>query len=155
MTVGPWFLFDQWLLNHENGGVDVSSDTFKAVICGGAQVLGKTFTGASGLAKYADLTDEKGTAGGYTAGGLALTGKSRILAGGIVTLTFDFFKWTITSNIAGAKYVVIIDDTVADKFLMQAIDLDIDAPGTNTVTIVPDEFRITPHANGFQRKYQL
>lgn len=155
MTIGPWFLIDQWMLNSQKGDVVFSTDAVKAVICGDGQVIDADFVGASGFAKYADLTDELPTADGYTVGGIALTGKSWALAAGVLTLDFDYWEWTITAPIPGAKYVVLYDNTTADKFLIEAFDLDIDSPGTNTVTIAVGVLNITPHADGVLKQYQL
>lgn len=155
MTIGPWFLFDRWLLNSQGGAVNINSDQVKAIICGDGQVLDPDFVGASGHARYADITDELPTADGYTAGGLALTGEAASLAAGIAKFTANAFQWTITAPIAGAKYIALYDDTDANKSLIQAFDLDVSAPGTNTVTISAGLLTVTPNANGLLRWYQL
>jgi hypothetical protein len=46
--------------------------TIKAVLTTSTQAITRTFTGSSGNARYTDLTNELGTASGYTAGGVAL-----------------------------------------------------------------------------------
>ena len=54
--------------------IDFDNDTFKVALCHATQVLTAAFAGTSTDARYADLTDEATTAGGYTAGGVTLTG---------------------------------------------------------------------------------
>lgn len=155
MTVGPWFLIDRWLLNSQDGATAFLTDAVKAVICGDGQVIDPDFVGASGNGLYADLTDELPTASGYTVGGVSLTSKTVGLAAGVAKFTADAFQWTITAPIAGAKYVVLYDDTDPNKSIIQAFDLDVDSPGTNTVTLATGPLIITPNASGLLRWYQL
>lgn len=55
-------------------GFNLTSDALKAVLTTSAQALVAGFVGASGDARYADLTAEVANGNGYTTGGQALAG---------------------------------------------------------------------------------
>lgn len=56
------------------GGFNLSSDALKAALCTSVQALSAGFIGASGDARYADLSAEVANGNGYTTGGNALAG---------------------------------------------------------------------------------
>jgi hypothetical protein len=55
------------------GGFNLSADALKAALCTNVQAISTGFIGASGDARYADLTAECANGSGYTTGGQALT----------------------------------------------------------------------------------
>lgn len=152
MTVGPLFLIDTWLKNSQDGGSNIFTDDVKAVLLGAGQVLSHSFVGASGDGRYADLTAEFATGSGYTNGGLSIPNKTVVRTGNSVVLSGDPLVWTITAPILAAKYIGFYDFTSANKDLICAFDLDIDAPGTNTVTVAGPYLIVTPDpVTGFVR----
>lgn len=74
------------------GGFNISADALKAALTSSTQALSVGFTGASGDARYADLTAELATGNGYTAGGQALAA---------VVLDYYVASATIVSGGAG------------------------------------------------------
>lgn len=124
MTVGAFTWFDAAKIKVMNGGgpVQLQGDAIKAALCNSSQVLDATFTGASGDARYSDLTGELATANGYTVGGVAMTGVTLTGSGADVTWDGDPIAWTLSGSIT-AKYLVLYDDTTPNKDLLAVSNL--------------------------------
>lgn len=152
MTLGPWVVFDQWLNNMADAGGNIIIDDVFAVLCGSAQVLSRSFVGASTDCRYADLTAELPTGSGYTAGGIIIPNKTVTRVGGVVTLDADFWEWTIAPDIAGIKYCVLLANETPNKDLIAFMDFDTTNPA-NTVTGHLG-LRVAPHADGIIKWYQ-
>lgn len=121
---GPITWIDRALKKIADGTIDLASDTFHMVLLDVSQALSATFTGASGDARYADLTGEFTTASGYTNGGLALTGVALSRpAVNTTAWTTAAAQWTLTGPIT-LKYAAIIDWTAANKDILAFCDFD-------------------------------
>lgn len=104
MAAGIVTVLDRALTKIGAGTIDLDTDSFKVALCTKVQALDATFAGASGDARYSDLTAEVvGT--GYIAGGAALANDAWTRAGGIVSFTADPTSWTALT--ATMKYAVI------------------------------------------------
>jgi hypothetical protein len=153
MTLGPWVIFDHWLKNMADGDEAIVSDDLHAVLCGTSQALSRSFVGASTDCRYADLTGELPTASGYTAGGVILPSKTVTRVSNIVTLTSDPWEWTVSADIV-FKYCVLVNVDSPNLDLVAFCDMDVDSPGTNTVTGAPPTVTFAPGGSGIMRWYQ-
>lgn len=132
MAVGAWTLFNKGELKFTQGLIDLDGHSFKLALCGSTQALSRTFVGSSTDCRYSDLTNELATAGGYTSGGLALSGISLSQVSNVVTWLATDASWTLTGSLV-FKYGVIYDDTNANKDLFCFFDAN-DLGGSSTVT---------------------
>lgn len=132
MAVGAWTLFNKGELKFTQGLIDLDGHGFKLALCGSTQSLSRTFVGTSTDCRYSDLTNELATAGGYTSGGLALSGISLSQVSNVVTWLATDASWTLTGSLV-FKYGVIYDDTNANKDLFCFFDAN-DLSGSSTVT---------------------
>ena len=84
MAMGTFTFFDVATLWEADGtGLIVPSNTFNMILTTSTQALT-----SSTIQVYADFTAELTTTGGYTLGGVALTGASLTRSGGTTTFTF-------------------------------------------------------------------
>lgn len=121
---GAMIWFDRTLKKIADGTLSLSSDTFHASLLTATQAMSATFVGASGDARYADLTAELATASGYTIGGLALSSVSLARAAVNQTVfTSAPLAWTLTGTIT-FKYMAIYDFTTTNKDLIGFCDMD-------------------------------
>lgn len=104
MAVGKVTVLDIALRKIGAGTIDLDSDAFKVALLGADQPIAADFAGASGDARFADLTDEV-TGAGYVAGGEALANVTWTRAGAIVTFGADPTTWTGLD--ATVKYAAI------------------------------------------------
>lgn len=100
---------------------------------------------------YADLANELATGGGYTAGGLALTGVSLTQTAGVVKFTSAAALWTASAGGIPAwrhAYIRAVGtlngkvDPIVGHFLGDNTPADVPA------TTAPNTLTVTPHANG-------
>lgn len=121
--------------------IDVDSDTLKIAL------LSSSYTpDLDNHDFFDDVTSYQITATGYTAGGLALTGKLLSYNSSTNTWTFDCDNpsWTIVGT-ATARYAVIYDatpSTDANRPLMFLVDLGEDKTATDGT------FSLPIHADG-------
>lgn len=141
MAAGNFTFFDIGKLKVLNGTVDLDTDTIKAALTTSSQALSASFSGSSTDARYADLTNEaSGT--GYTAGGQALSSATLSQSSG--TVTFDAADLTWSALTATFKYLVLYDDTAANKDLIGFWDLNT----SGSVTLSGSDLTITFDAAG-------
>jgi hypothetical protein len=145
-TLGNFTLFDAALAKIMNaaGPINLTSGTIKAVLTTNSQALSHSFVGASGNARYADLTAELATASGYTNGGVALSGLSIAGASNLWYWTAAPWSWTLSGSIV-FKYCVLFDFAATNKDLLAFVDMD--TGGTN-ITAVAGALQYTPGASG-------
>lgn len=103
------------------GTHDLLSDTIKAAL----------YTSASDVtvntATYGAATNEVATGSGYTAGGVALTGKQVVADAPAVIFTFADVEWPLASFTA--RYVLLYNATKANRSIA-VFDLLLDRTGT-------------------------
>ena len=123
MAAGTFTLYNGVSEYLGDGTVDMDNDTFNITL------HTSTYTPAGTQDAYANLTNELGTANGYTAGGAALTTVTWTRATGVTK--FDIV----------ARYAVI-RSTTADKligyYLLDDTPADLTATDGNTFTVGPN-----------------
>jgi len=114
---GNFNLFNSAKLSIMDGTINLSSDTFKIVLCTSAQAI-TVGTAPFVDAVYADLTAELTTANGYTAGGQALTTVALSQTAGVFKFDCDNPSWTASGGSLTARYYAIYSDTATNKDLL-------------------------------------
>lgn len=136
MAAGPWQVFRRAKTKLLNGTLDLDTGTWKMALTTSTQALTDDFAGTSTDCRYADLTNEVASGGGYTTGGKTLT-PSVTRSGTTVTYDVDDQAWT--SSTITAKYAVIYTDNTNDDLLcfceLDTVTSVSTTSGTLTVTI--------------------
>ena len=136
MAAGAWQVFNIAKEKLADGVFDLDTQTFKMAICTNVQALAATFAGSSTDCRYADLTAQVASGGGYTTGGKTLT-CTWVRSSGTVTFDCDDQAWT--SSTITAKYAVIYADNTNDDLLcfceLDTVTSVSTTAGTLTVTI--------------------
>jgi len=145
--VQPFVLFNKAKKKLGDGTIDLDTHSFKVALCGSSQTLTAAFTGSSTDCRYADLTGQLSTANGYTSGGAALGSVTWNESGGVVTFDAADTSWTLTSTGITYKYVVVYDDTSANKDLLGYVDADNTSTST-TISPTAGAHTITWNASG-------
>lgn len=141
MAAGSWVVFNIAKKKLADGTFDLDSQTFKMALTTSAQALDATFAGTSTDCRYADLTAEVASGGGYTTGGKTLTATWTRATG---TITFDVDDQAWTSSTITAKYAVIYL-TTGNADLLCVVDLD---TGGGSVSTTAGTLTITINASG-------
>jgi hypothetical protein len=141
MAAGNWIVFNIAKTKLANGTFDLDTQTFKMALTTSAQALDATFAGTSTDCRYADLTAEVASGGGYTTGGKTLTATWTRATG---TITFDVDDQAWTSSTITAKYAVIYL-TTGNADLLCVVDLD---TGGGSVSTTAGTLTITINASG-------
>lgn len=142
MAAGAWTVFNLAKKHLADGVFDLDTNTFKMALTTSAQALAATFVGTSTDCRYADLTNEVASGGGYTTGGKTLTATWTQSTG---TITFDCDDQAWTSSTITARYAVIYDNTTANKNLLCFCLLDSTPADVSTVS---GTLTITINASG-------
>lgn len=126
-----------------SGGVDLDSDTIVCALLTSSYTPGRTTHSA-----WSDASAAEVSGGGYTAGGVALTGKTVTHSGG--TVTFDADDAVIGAAVtATAKYAVLVRRAggalAAGDLLIAYADLD---TGGGSVTGLGGAFTVQFSASG-------
>lgn len=130
-----------------DGTLNLSADSFRVVLLNASQPISAGFTGASGDARYGDLTGELSTGNGYANGGLALSGVTLSRpASNTVAWSSAAAQWTLTASIT-FKYAAWIDWTAANKDIVCFADFDTSG---GSISPLAGLFAINPDpANGW------
>ena len=141
MAAGNWIVFNRAKLKLANGTFDLDTNPFFMALTTSAQALDATFVGTSTDCRYADLTAEVASGGGYTTGGKTLTATWTQATG---TITFDVDDQAWTASTITAKYAVIYANNTNDDLLC-VVDLD---TGGGSVSTTAGTLTITINASG-------
>ena len=142
MAAGAWTVFNIAKKKLADGTFDLDTHVWKMALTTSAQALATTFVGTSTDCRYADLTNEVGSGGGYTTGGKTLT---PTWTQSTATITWDVDDQAWTSSTITARYAVIYDDTSANKNLLAYCLLD-STPAD--VTTTSGTLTVAIHASG-------
>jgi hypothetical protein len=143
MAVGNWYWIDRALAKLGDGTLDLDAQTVKMALCNSTQAITRSFTGASGDARYADLTGQLATLDGYTVGGVTLPTPAVTRPSATVNrFSSGAAVWTLTSVIT-FKYPVIYVDGATNKDLLMVCDFEdtggsFSPPGAGMFYIKPD-----------------
>lgn len=118
-----------------NKEIDLDTDTFKVMLTTSSYT-----PDASTHDEKADVTNELGTANGYTAGGATLGSLTWSNSGGTITWDAADTTWTASGGSLVARYGVIYDDTATGDplvgyVLLDSTPADVTATTGNTLTI--------------------
>jgi len=141
MPAGNFAVFNIAKKKLADGTFDLDTQTFKMALTTSAQALDATFAGTSTDCRYADLTAEVASGGGYTTGGKTLTATWTRATG---TITFDVDDQAWTASTITAKYAVIYL-TTGNADLLCFVDLD---TGGGSVSTTAGTLTITINASG-------
>ena len=141
MPAGSWTVFNIAKKKLANGTFDLDTQTFKMALTTSSQALSATFVGTSTDCRYADLTAEVASGGGYTTGGKTLACTWTQATG---TMTFDVDDQAWTSSTITAKYAVIYADNTNDDLLC-FVDLE---TGGGSVSTTAGTLTVTISASG-------
>lgn len=130
--------YNNVLINMANGKVNPNSNTFKMIL-----VHGYTFDPT-----HNQLTDvnafEIAAGGGYSTGGITLTGRSWTNNGaGKTKLDFDDASLTLSGAVGPVQGAIVYSDTSAQKNVLCYIDFDGDVSGISS-----DQFVVAFGADG-------
>lgn len=138
MTMGPWVLHNAFKEYEGDGTVDLDNDSFVLrVFDNTSNVTDITISDAT------TLTGQLPTANGYTSGGIAMT-MTWTRDGAIVTLGASTVSFAVNTDEITARYVAIIDTTVAPDLVVAHAVLDatpadvIVEPGASFVVRFPN-----------------
>lgn len=120
-----------------DGSMLVASDSFKMILMDNSYVLDSVFTPQ---VKYTDISaHELPTGGGYTHGGVVMTGTSLVVSGDLMKFISDRTSWIGSGGGFSFRYAVIYDDsdTATPKGLMCGVQMDsiITIGGADTLNI--------------------
>lgn len=155
MAQGTFALFHEFSESIGDGRIDLDTDTFKAGLVtlqvGGTPTIAATDAvptwGAGGSTNLA--SSEVTPGGGYTAGGIALTGVTWGQTSG--TATFDDtvnLLWTSSGSgdPATIKTLVLYSDTATNKDCVGFMDMTTD--GTTAISLLSGNISVTWNASG-------
>ncbi|MGU3456560.1 hypothetical protein ACLBV5_09625 [Brevundimonas sp. M1A4_2e] len=138
MAAGTFTVLDIAKKKLVDGTFDLDTHTFKAALVTNVQALAASFAGTSTDGRYADLTAQVASGNGYTTGGATLTGVTLNRSGATVTFTSSAPSWSNATFTA--KYVVVYDDSDANKGILGFMDLETGngsgvSPSNGTLTV--------------------
>ena len=113
-------LYGKAVLSAFAKGIDWVNDSIKVALCTASYAPDQDAHQC-----YSDLTDELSTGGGYTAGGIALTGRTATYDAATNKTKLDADDLSIATATLDCRYAVIYDDTpelAAAKPLLGYID---------------------------------
>lgn len=145
MAAGSFTVLNTAKLKIVNGTIALGSHAFKAALFTSSLSISATFTGTSTNAQYGDLSNEVANGNGYLTGGATLSSVSLTGSTGTVTFTSAAPSWS--SATFTAKYLVIYDNTNANKDIVGFMDLDTGAPSGDSATA--GTFTVNPNASGW------
>ena len=111
-------LYGKMVLSAFGKGIDWVNDSIKVALCTASYTPDQ-----DAHQYYSDLTNELPTGGGYTAGGIALTGRTATYDAATNKTTLDADDLSIATATFDCRYAAIFDDTPAvDKHLLGYVD---------------------------------
>lgn len=145
MAAGAYTVYSNAALNISQGKINLASDTFVMVL------LGAAYTPAPNTdATWTNISaNEIATGGGYTQGGVVLTGVTDTLSAGTVTFTTGAPSWANFS--ATFKYGVIVrraSTSLAPTDMLVCYFDSNTASGSSTTTGGGGTLTITQNASG-------
>lgn len=143
MAAGAWTVYTQAVVNLGKKTMDLSADTFVLTLVTNSYVPNAN----TDAAWSAVSANELSTAGGYTAGGVALTGQTWTNSLGTTTFTCANPSWA-TFSAGPFRYGVIVHRAAgalaAGDLLLSYSDLG----GGGTITGTGGTFTVTINASG-------
>mgnify|MGYP000844268085 FL=1 len=111
-------LYGKMVLSAFGKGIDWVNDSIKVALCTASYTPDQ-----DAHQYYSDLTNELPTGGGYTAGGIALTGRTATYDAATNKTKLDADDLSIATATFDCRYAAIFDDTpAADKPLLGYVD---------------------------------
>jgi len=154
MAQGTITLFNEFAKSIADGRIDLDTHTFKCGLTtlqvGGTPTIAATDAvpcwGTGGTTNLA--ASEVTPGGGYTAGGVSLTGVTWTLAAAVATFDATDISWTSagSGDPATIKSLVIYDDTATNKDAVGFMDMTAD--GTTAISLLAGDITVTWNASG-------